>query len=87
VVAEELVQLDELGAVLLQPGCEALVQLGAGRFWQRVVGRVADQQVAEAGAVFVDELRPVRPDQLLSHERGQARRQMGLGGCECRGAH
>ena len=32
VVAENLVQLDELGAVLLQPGCEALVQLGAGRF-------------------------------------------------------
>src|SRR5439155_21596970 len=34
VVAEDLVQLDELGPVLLQPGCEALVQLGAGRFRQ-----------------------------------------------------
>ena len=48
VVAEDLVQLDQLGAVLLQPGCEALVEVGAGRFRQRVVGGVADQQVAEA---------------------------------------
>ena len=81
-VAEELVQLDELGAVLLQPGCEALVELGAGRLRQRLVGGVADQQVAEAEAVLARELRPVRPDQLLAHERGQARRHLGLVGCE-----
>ena len=82
VVAEDLVQLDELGPVLLQPGCEALVELGAGRFRQRVVGGVADQQVAEAEAVLAGELRLVGPDQLLAHERGQARRHLGLLGCE-----
>ena len=82
VVAEDLVQLDELGPVLLQPGCEALVEVGAGRLRQRVVGGVADQQVAEAEAVLAGELRPVRPDQLLADERGQARRHLGLVGCE-----
>ena len=60
VVAEDLVQLDELGAVLLEPGGEALVQLGADRLRQRVVGGVADQQVAEAEAVLARELRPCR---------------------------
>ena len=79
VVAEDLVQLDELGAVRLQPGCEALVQLGAGRFRQCVVGGVADQQVAEAEAVLAGELGLVGPDQLLAHERGQARSHLGLG--------
>ena len=82
VVAEDLVQLDELGPVLLQPGGEALVEVGAGRLRQRLVGGVADQQVAEAEAVLARELRPVRPDQLLAHERGQARRHLGLLGCE-----
>ena len=32
VVAEELVELDELGAVLLEPGGEALVEVGARGF-------------------------------------------------------
>ena len=32
VVAEDLVQLDELGAVLLQPGCEALMEVGRVAF-------------------------------------------------------
>ncbi len=82
VVAEDLVQLDELGAVLLEPGCEALVQLGAGRLGQRVVSGVADQQVAEAEAVLAYEVGLVRPDQLLAHERGQARSHVGLVGCE-----
>ena len=82
VVAEDLVQLDELGPVLLQPGCEALVEVRAGRLRERLVGRVADQQVAEAEAVLARELRPVRPDQLLAHERGQARRHLGLLGRE-----
>ena len=61
VVAQDLVQLDELGPVLLQPGCEALVEVRARRFRQRVVGRVTDQQVAEAEAVLAGELRRVRP--------------------------
>ena len=43
---------------------EALVEVRAGRLRQRVVGRVADQQVPEAEAVLAWELRLVRPDQL-----------------------
>ena len=42
VVAEDLVQLNQLCPVLLQPGCEALVELGAGRFRQCLVGGVAE---------------------------------------------
>ncbi len=81
-VAEDLVELDELAPVLLQPGCEALVELGARRFRERLVGGVTDQEVAEAEAVLACELRPVRPDQLLADERGEVRRHLGLVGCE-----
>ena len=58
--------------MLLQPRREALVELGARRLRQRVVGGVADQQMAEAEAVLARELRPVRSDQLLADERRQA---------------
>ena len=47
----------------------------ASAFGQRVVGGVADQQVAEAEGVLAGKLGPVGPDQLLAHERGQARRR------------
>ena len=57
-VAEDLVELDEVGAVRLEPGGEALVQLGPGRLRQRVVGGVADQQVAEAEAVLARRAAP-----------------------------
>lgn len=60
VVAEDLVQFDELLAALLEPGAEALVQVSAGRLPQGVVGRVADQEVAEAEAVLASELRRLR---------------------------
>ena len=50
-VAEDLVALDELGDVPLEPVGEALVELGAGCLGERVVGRVADQEVAEAVGV------------------------------------
>ena len=83
VVAEELVELDELGPVLLQPGGEALVEIRAGRLRERLVRRVADQQVAEAEAVLARDLRSVRPDQLLAHERGEARGDLRLVGREC----
>src|SRR5439155_25606443 len=82
VVAEDLVQLDELGAVLFEPGCEALVQLGADRFRQRLVGGVADQDVAETEAVLTHELRPVGSDQLFAHERRQAMGYLSLLGCD-----
>ena len=42
-------------AVLVEPGGEALVQLGAARLRERVVGRVADQQMAEAERVLARE--------------------------------
>ena len=40
------------------------------------------QEVAEAERVLAGEQRPVGPDQLLADERGQARRHLGLLGCE-----
>ena len=69
--------------MLLEPGGEALVQLGAGRLGEGVVGGVADQQVAEAEAVLAGELRPVGADQLAPDERGQAWRHLRLLGGEC----
>jgi hypothetical protein len=54
VVAEDLVQLDQLLAALFEPGGEALVQLRPAGFRERVVGGVADQQVTETGRVLVD---------------------------------
>ena len=82
VVAEDLVQLDQLLSALLQPAGEALVQLRPGGFRERVVGGVADQQVAEAEAVLACELRLVGTDQLPADERGQARRHLRLLRCE-----
>ena len=83
VVAEDLVQLDELGAVLLEPGREALVEVRAGRLRQRVVGRVADQEVAEAEGVLAGELRPC-PSRISSLRTSAARRGVTwrLVGCE-----
>ena len=78
VVAEDLVQLDQALAVLLEPGGEAPVEVGAGRLGEGVVGGVADQQVAEAEGVLAREQRPVRADQPLAHERSQAGRHLGL---------
>ena len=67
VVADDLVALDEV--VLREPVGEALVQLGARRLRQRLVGRVADEQMAEAEALVVGERRRRRADELLAHER------------------
>ena len=52
VVAEELVELDKAGAVLLQPVGEPLMELRPHRLRQRIVGGVADQQVAEAERIL-----------------------------------
>ena len=60
VVAEDLVQLDQLLSALLEPVGEALVQLRPGRLRERVVGGVADQQVAEAEAVLAARTAPCR---------------------------
>ena len=82
-IADDLVELHELGPVCLQPGGQALMEICAGRLGERLVRRVADQQVAEAKAVLSRDLRSVRPDQLLAHEPGQARGDLGLFGREC----
>ena len=72
VVPEDLVQLDELQPVVGQPVREPLVQLGAHCLRERLVRRVADQQVAEAVGVLTRELGLVRADELLADQAGQA---------------
>ena len=57
--------------MLVQPVGEALVEVGADRLRQRLVGGVADQQVAEAEAVLAGELRSLGADQLAADERGE----------------
>ncbi|MBA3366894.1 MAG: hypothetical protein H0U03_14110 [Actinobacteria bacterium] len=52
VVTEQLVELDELGAVLSEPVGELLVQLRALRLRQALVGGVAHQEMAEAERVL-----------------------------------
>ncbi len=73
VVAEDLVELEEIPAVALEPFGEPLVQLRADGLRQRVVGRVANQHVAEAERVVTGEHGLVGTDELLPHERGQPR--------------
>jgi hypothetical protein len=82
VVADDLVQLDELPAVLLQPHGESFVQLAAGRLRQRVVGGIPDQQVAETAGVLARELRLVRANELLAHQPGQPELDVSLVRCE-----
>ena len=81
-VSHDLVQLHEAYAVLLEPRREALVQLCSGRLRQRVVGRVPDQQVAEAVGVLAGKLRLVGPDELLADQAVQARLHLRLFGSE-----
>ena len=47
VVAEDLVELDELSATLREPLREAPVELGPGRLRERLVGGVPDQEMPE----------------------------------------
>ena len=69
VIAEDLVQLDQVRPALLEPVGELLVELGARRLGERVVGCVPDQQVAETEAVLARQLGAVGTDQL---PRGRA---------------
>jgi hypothetical protein len=72
-VTEDLVQLDEVRPALLQPPGEALVEICPNAFWQRVIRRVADQQVPESVGLLACELWRVRADELLPHECDQTR--------------
>ena len=78
VVADDLVALDERVAVLVEPVGKAGMQVGADRLGKRVVGSVADQQVAEAIAVVAGELGAVGTDELAAHERGEPGRDLRL---------
>jgi hypothetical protein len=85
-VPENLVQLDEIPTALFQPTGDALVQIGPGRLRQRVVGGIANQEVAEAEAVLDREQGLVRTDQLLADERGEMRRHLAVLGERLHGA-
>ena len=82
VVADDLVALDERVAVLVEPVGEAGMQVGADRLGERVVGGVANQQVAEAVAVVSGDLSTVGTDELAPHERGEPGRDLRLLGSE-----
>jgi hypothetical protein len=82
VIAENLVQLDEALAVLLEPVGEAAVEIGAGRLGECVVGGVADQEMAKLVRVLAGEQGPVGPDKAAPHERRQPRRHLRLLGRE-----
>jgi hypothetical protein len=69
VIADDLVLLGEiLGADLVEPVREALVQLGPKLFRHRLVRRVANQEVPEAEGVLAGQVGPVGSDQLFPHE-------------------
>ncbi|HJP72574.1 MAG TPA: hypothetical protein VJ975_12730, partial [Candidatus Limnocylindria bacterium] len=70
VIADDLVLLEQF-PVLIQPLREALMQLCAHRLGQRLVRRVANQEVPEAEGVVPRNLRTVGTHQLLAHERQQ----------------
>jgi hypothetical protein len=78
VVPDDLVQLDEAGAVLLEPEGEALVQLRPGRLRQRLVRGIADEQVAEAIGLLVREHRLLRAHEILPHELDEPAVHLGL---------
>ena len=78
VVADDLVALDQGVAVLVEPVGEAGVQVGTDRLGERVVGGIADQQMAEAVAVVAGELGAVGADELVAHERGEPGRDLRL---------
>ncbi|HAL25702.1 MAG TPA: hypothetical protein DCP25_03050 [Chloroflexi bacterium] len=72
VVAHDLVALDQIGAPLVQPAGEALVQRCARRLRQPVVGGVPDQQVTKPVRVVAGQRRTSRPHELLPYECHQA---------------
>ncbi len=52
VMSEQLVELGELGPVVLEPACVAFVEVGTRGFGEGVVRHVADQQVPEAEPIL-----------------------------------
>ena len=62
--------------MLLEPAGEALVQLRTARLRERLVRRVAHEQMPEAKGVLGRQLRLVGADQRLADESGQAWRHL-----------
>ena len=74
VVAEDLVQLDEIRSPLLEPVRRIARADRREPLSEGVVGRVTDEQMTEAIRLLARELRCVRANELLAYERHQSRR-------------
>ena len=81
-MAQDLVELDEIGGPLLEPVREPLVQLGPHRLREGVIRGVPDQEMPEAKGVVPRQQRPSGPDQLPADERGEPRADMCFLGVE-----
>ena len=77
-MADDLVELDEIARVFLEPAGKLLVKGGANSLGEGVVRGVADEQVAEPEAVLARELSLVGLDQALADERGEVRPHLGV---------
>ena len=82
VVPDDLVELEELDPVLLEPRRVSLMEVRTSRFGERLVRSVAEEEVAEAEAVVAGDERLVRSNDLLADECGQARSDLGVVGCD-----
>ena len=83
-----LVLMNVVGGLLLEPVRVALVELCAELLRRGLVRRVADEYVGEAEAVVAGEVGAIGTNELLAHEREQARADLGpLGAgqklCDC----
>jgi hypothetical protein len=76
VVAYDLVELDELAADLVEPAGESLVEIGPRLLGERVVRRVADEDVPEPKRVVAGKQRLFRSHELLAHEAEQTGRDL-----------
>ena len=82
VVADDLVQLDEVRRTPIEPLREPFVEFGTRRLRERLVSGVADQEVPETEAVLTRQLRAVGTDQLPANERSEPRGDVLLVGRE-----
>ena len=67
---DDLLLLDDpLPQLSLKPISEPLVELSSGCFRDGLVRRVTDQEVPERQGLDILQIRALRPDELLPHER------------------
>jgi hypothetical protein len=83
VISDELLDLGQSVARRgPQPAGEPLVEVCSLGLRERLVRRVADEDVAEAEHILGDAAW-LRPDQVLAYERGQVRPDIGPGRLGC----